>query len=104
VALLLAAVGDASNRAARMVCVLALAMPSAAAGKAPQIETFAGTVEGSLAVEPRGSGGFGYDPVFVLPSGLTTAELPESDKDRISHRGRAVAAAMPRLRELLAGR
>lgn len=104
VALLLDAVGDSTDRAARMVCVLALATPSPAAGQQPQIETFAGTMEGILASEPRGSGGFGYDPVFLLPSGLTTAELPESDKDRISHRGRAVAAAMPRLRELLAGR
>jgi XTP/dITP diphosphohydrolase len=104
VTLLLAAVGDSAQRAARMVCALALATPPAAAGQPPRIETFAGTMEGSLATEPRGSGGFGYDPVFLLPTGLTTAELPEPDKDRISHRGRAVAAAMPRLRELLAGR
>jgi XTP/dITP diphosphohydrolase len=104
VALLLAAVGDSADRAARMVCVLALATPPPAAGQPPQVETFAGTMEGSLASAPRGSGGFGYDPVFLLPNGLTTAELPESEKDRISHRGRAVAAAMPRLHELLAGR
>ena len=62
---------------------------------------FSGVMEGSLANERRGSGGFGYDPVFLLPSGQTTAELPDADKDRISHRGRAVQAAMPRLRELL---
>jgi XTP/dITP diphosphohydrolase len=104
VALLLAAVGDSAQRAARMVCVLALAAPPPAAGQAPRIETFAGTMEGSLATASRGSGGFGYDPVFLLPTGRTTAELPEPEKDRISHRGRAVAAAMPRLRELLAGR
>jgi XTP/dITP diphosphohydrolase len=104
VALLLDAVGDSLERAARMVCVLALATPPSAAGQPPLIETFAGTMEGSLAGEPRGSGGFGYDPVFLLPSGLTTAELPDQEKDGISHRGRAVAAAMPRLRELLAGR
>jgi XTP/dITP diphosphohydrolase len=104
VALLLAAVGEDTDRAARMVCVLAIATPSPSRDQPPRIETFAGTMEGSLATEPRGSGGFGYDPVFLLPSGLTTAELPEPEKDRISHRGRAVAAAMPRLRELLAGR
>jgi XTP/dITP diphosphohydrolase len=104
VALLLAAVGDSTERAARMVCVLAIAAPPPAAGQPPRIETFVGTMEGSLATEPRGSGGFGYDPVFLLPGGMTTAQLPELEKDRISHRGRAVAAAMPRLRELLAGR
>jgi XTP/dITP diphosphohydrolase len=104
VALLLDAVGASSERAARMVCVLALATPPEVTGQPPRIETFSGTMEGSLALEPRGTGGFGYDPVFLLPNGLTTAELPEAEKDRISHRGRAVAAAMPRLRELLAGR
>ena len=59
-------------------------------------------MEGSIAQELRGDGGFGYDPIFQLPSGETTAELPEAEKDRISHRGRAVAAATPRLLELLA--
>ena len=63
---------------------------------------FTGVVEGSIARERRGSGGFGYDPIFLLPSGVTTAELPEGEKDLISHRGRAVAAATPRLLELLA--
>ncbi|HKO34780.1 MAG TPA: non-canonical purine NTP pyrophosphatase [Candidatus Limnocylindria bacterium] len=101
VALLLEAVGDSPDRAARFVCVLVLGVPDAAGG-APRLETFSGTVEGRLATERRGSGGFGYDPVFLLPSGRTTAELPDAEKDRISHRGRAVQAAMPRLRELLA--
>ena len=55
-------------------------------------------MEGSIADQRRGVGGFGYDPIFLLPSGLTTAELPEGEKDAISHRGRAVAAALPRLR------
>ena len=54
--------------------------------------------------ERRGDGGFGYDPIFLLPTGITTAELPEGEKDLISHRGRAVAAALPRLRELVAER
>jgi XTP/dITP diphosphohydrolase len=101
VALLLDAVGDAPDRAARMVCVLVLGIPDDAGGK-PRLETFSGTMEGSLATESRGTGGFGYDPVFLLPHGRTTAELPDAEKDRISHRGRAVQAAMPRLRELLA--
>jgi len=101
VGLLLEAVGDSAHRAARMVCFLVLAIP-ALDGGAPQLETFSGVMDGRLAAERRGGGGFGYDPVFLLPNGLTTAELPDAEKDRISHRGRAVQAAMPRLRELLA--
>jgi len=101
VGLLLEAVGESANRAARMVCFLVLAIP-ALDGSAPQLESFSGVMDGRLAAERRGAGGFGYDPVFLLPNGLTTAELPDAEKDRISHRGRAVQAAMPRLRELLA--
>ncbi len=93
-------VAGARDRGARMVCALAVGVPSAD-GSAPRIEVFEGVIDGSIARERRGSGGFGYDPVFELPSGQTTAELPEGEKDRISHRGRAVAAATPRLMELL---
>jgi XTP/dITP diphosphohydrolase len=88
------------DRAARMVCWLALATPQP--NGEPRVELFDGIVEGSVAPERRGAGGFGYDPVFLLPSGVTTAELPEGEKDRISHRGKAVAAALPRIRDLLA--
>jgi XTP/dITP diphosphohydrolase len=102
VALLLKAVGDSPRRAARMVCVLALATPSPRPGASPRIEAFHGEMHGELARERRGEGGFGYDPVFLLPNGCTTAELPDGEKDAISHRGRAVAAAMPRLRALMA--
>ena len=98
---LLEAVGDAVDRRARMVCALAVAVP---ATPEPLVELFTGVVEGSVAHERRGSGGFGYDPIFLLPSGVTTAELPAGEKDRVSHRGRAVAAATPRLLELLAER
>jgi XTP/dITP diphosphohydrolase len=101
VGLLLDAVGDTSRRAARMVCVLALATPAAGPGGSPRIEIFHGEMSGELARQARGDGGFGYDPVFLGPNGRTNAELPEGEKDAISHRGRAVAAAMPRLRELL---
>jgi XTP/dITP diphosphohydrolase len=95
-------VGDDPDRRARMICVLALAIPAGDAQ--PSIELFRGIMDGSLADAPRGSAGFGYDPVFLLPSGMTTAELPEGDKDRVSHRGRAAAAARPRLEELLTAR
>lgn len=94
------AVAGAPDRAARMVCALAIGIPESD-GTAPRIELFGGVIEGTIAHQRRGGGGFGYDPVFELPSGLTTAELPEAEKDRISHRGRAVAAATPRLLELL---
>ena len=90
-----AAADTGTRHTARFVCAVALAQ-----GERILFET-RGTVEGEIAAEARGSGGFGYDPVFLLPSGSTTAELPDAEKDRISHRGRAVQAAMPRLRELM---
>ena len=103
-ALILELLGDAGDRRARMVCWLALAIPGAApdgTARSPRIELFSGVVEGEIATEQRGDGGFGYDPIFLLPSGVTTAELPEAEKDLVSHRGQAVVAALPRLRSLL---
>jgi XTP/dITP diphosphohydrolase len=94
----LEALGSAADRRARMVCAVAIARPGE---PDPSVEIFTGIVEGRVASEMRGEGGFGYDPIFELPSGLTTAQLPEAEKDGLSHRGRAIAAALPRLRELL---
>jgi XTP/dITP diphosphohydrolase len=105
--LILELLGDATDRRARMVCWLALAIPGAApdgTARVPRIELFSGVMEGTIAHERRGDGGFGYDPIFVLPSGVTTAELSEGEKDRISHRGQAVAAALPRLHDLVEDR
>jgi len=102
VGLLLEHLAGVTDRRARMVCWLALAEHRH--GAEPRVELFSGAMEGAVATERRGSGGFGYDPVFLLPTGMTTAELPEAEKDRVSHRGRAVAAALPRIRELLASR
>ncbi len=102
---LLEAVAGWEDRRARMLCWLALAVPGSGPDgtpRDPRVELFSGVVEGTLATERRGAGGFGYDPIFLLPSGVTMAELPEAEKDAISHRGRAVAHALPRLRELLA--
>jgi XTP/dITP diphosphohydrolase len=96
----LEAVGDVTDRRARMVCALAVAVPGA---DGAVVEVFTGTVEGEVAHERLGEGGFGYDPIFLLPHGVTTAQLPDAEKDRLSHRGRAVEAATPRLRELLEG-
>ena len=102
--LILELLGDATDRRARMVCWLALAIPGIApdgTARSPRVELFSGVIEGTIAEERRGEGGFGYDPIFLLPNGRTTAELPAGEKDLISHRGRAVAAALPRLRELV---
>jgi XTP/dITP diphosphohydrolase len=77
----------------RYVCALAYVDPAEGAER-----VFIGECTGRLAEAPRGGGGFGYDPAFVpddLRDGRTMAELDESEKDTISHRGRAV-------RELLA--
>lgn len=97
--LLLEELAGVDDRRARMVCWLAVAVP---ADDGPRVELFSGTMEGAITGGRRGTGGFGFDPVFEFPDGATGAELPPEEKDRRSHRGRAVAAALPRLRELLA--
>jgi XTP/dITP diphosphohydrolase len=51
-----------------------------------------GTWEGRIGEAPQGTGGFGYDPLFVLPDGRTAAELPADEKNRVGHRGQALAA------------
>jgi XTP/dITP diphosphohydrolase len=54
-----------------------------------------------VAFEPTGDGGFGYDPIFFVPQlGRTMAQLSPAEKDRISHRGRAIKRALPLLRRL----
>ncbi|MBI4494538.1 MAG: RdgB/HAM1 family non-canonical purine NTP pyrophosphatase [Chloroflexi bacterium] len=64
-----------------------------------------GTVAGTIAWEPRGSGGFGYDPIFYLPElGRTMAELNEREKNALSHRGQALRRLLPVLQRLLAAR
>jgi XTP/dITP diphosphohydrolase len=76
----------AERRWARFRSVVALACPDGSR------RSFEGTLEGSIAAEARGSGGFGYDPVFLLPGGATLAELRLAEKNRLSHRGAAFAA------------
>jgi len=102
--LLLTRLVGVTDRRARMVCWIAVARPDPTGGGLPQVELFDGMVEGRIARQRRGEGGFGYDPIFELPDGHTAAELPEATKDAQSHRGRAVAAALPHLRELLSAR
>lgn len=94
---LLAEVEEAGgdDRRARFVCVIALADPSNG-----RVQTFEGACEGRLAHEPRGTAGFGYDPVFI-PDGRrqTFGELPDEVKEELSHRARALRQALVHLRE-----
>ena len=87
----------AGERGARDVAAAVLALPD---GREVIAE---GTCEGRIADAARGEGGFGYDPVFLLPDGRTMAELSAAEKDAISHRGRALRALAPRLVALLKG-
>jgi len=82
------------SRAAHFVCVLVLVGPGG------EEHVFEGRCEGKLRREPAGMGGFGYDPLFV-PVGhtLTFAELPDAEKNRLSHRALAWAALTAWLRE-----
>jgi len=83
------------NRAARFRCVIALAWPDG------RLETFEGQCEGVIALGPKGTNGFGFDPVFYLPElNCTMAELPMDVKNRISHRARAAALVRERLERL----
>jgi XTP/dITP diphosphohydrolase len=93
--LLLSMLEDGEPRSARFVCVLAFA---AIETPLPKLITLSGSVEGSLAFEPRGKGGFGYDPIFI-PDGYdkTFGELDAETKNRLSHRGNAARALAQKL-------
>lgn len=81
-----------AQRSTRYVCAMAAILPDG------REYTALGTVEGVIAQEPAGHGGFGYDPIFLVPEyGKTMAELTPEEKNAISHRGRALQA----LRNLL---
>jgi XTP/dITP diphosphohydrolase len=83
-----------AHRSARFCCVLALLRHP----EDPQPLLAEGLWEGRILHAPRGTGGFGYDPVFLDPaSGLSAAELAPADKHRVSHRGQALAALRARL-------
>jgi XTP/dITP diphosphohydrolase len=94
----------AEARGARYVCVLALALPDASAPGGLRLQTRRGTTRGRIAIEPRGSGGFGYDPLFEpareRTGGRTFGLYSRTEKDAISHRGRAARRMAPLLRDL----
>jgi XTP/dITP diphosphohydrolase len=73
------------DRQARFVCVMSLCAPEGEIGR------WKGTVEGVITLEPRGEGGFGYDPVFLYPPAEKTfSEIEPEAKNEVSHRGRAL--------------
>lgn len=96
---LLAALEDVPDgqRVARFRCTVALALPDGT------LLTADGVCEGEIGFAPKGQHGFGYDPVFVVAghAGQTMAELPEDEKNRISHRARAMMAMRPLLARVL---
>ncbi len=86
----------AEERIARFRSVIAIAF-------SPQdIVTTAGSCEGRIADAPKGTNGFGYDPIFELPDGRTMAELKPDEKNAISHRGHAMRDAVEVIKERLA--
>ena len=93
---LLAELARHAGRDAHYVCVVALVRRA----HDPEPLIAEGRWHGSIAREPRGASGFGYDPLFLVPGrGLTAAELSAEEKNRISHRGQALARLVARLRE-----
>ncbi len=94
------------RRGARYVCVLALALPRPGAGDRDAIpfRVVRGTNRGRIATEPRGTGGFGYDPIFEPegepPGERTFGQWSPQEKHAVSHRGRAARRMAPILREL----
>jgi XTP/dITP diphosphohydrolase len=105
---LLAALGGLppERRGARYVCVLALVDPGAGARRdqSPIVAQSRGTCRGRIAAAPRGSGGFGYDPIFEPavepPGGRTLGQWSAAEKNRISHRSRAARRMARRLAAL----
>lgn len=91
----LAGVPD-EKRTARFVCAIAAVLPDG------RELTSRGVIEGRIGYEEKGTGGFGYDPIFQVPElGKSTAELTEDEKNAVSHRGRALRAMKEELIKVL---
>ncbi len=82
------------RRGARFRTVMALCSPDG------DVRTVEGRLDGAVAAAPRGTNGFGYDPVFALKDGRTLAELGADEKNALSHRGHALRAMLPLLRAI----
>ena len=83
------------KRTARFVCAIACILPGGS------LITEQAAIEGRIGYQERGENGFGYDPIFMVPSyGRSTAELSPEEKNRISHRGKALRAIRKRLEEI----
>jgi XTP/dITP diphosphohydrolase len=97
---LLREIAGAADRSAHFFCAAALCGP----GGEP-LHTSEGRVDGDIAAAARGTNGFGYDPIFLPREtpGRTLAELSSAEKNRLSHRGRAVAKLRPALERLVQG-
>ncbi|MCL4542101.1 MAG: RdgB/HAM1 family non-canonical purine NTP pyrophosphatase [Chloroflexi bacterium] len=94
--LLLKRLGTAEDRSARFVCAMALVLP------AGHYALTSGEIHGLITSEPRGGHGFGYDPIFLIPSlGATFGELSPTEKNAWSHRARAAQHMAPLLKGLL---
>ena len=86
------------KRGARFVCAMALAYPEKD-GIQPETKVFRGVFEGRIAFEAKGENGFGYDPIFYVPSrNMTSAELSPEEKNAMSHRGNALRQVVAELR------
>lgn len=93
---LLAELEGEPNRTAQFVCAIAVARPNGAIALQEE-----GICRGEILTAPRGTGGFGYDPIFYVPElQQTFAEMPAATKHTISHRGRAFAAILPQMAEV----
>ena len=84
------------ERTARFVCAIAAAFPDG------RTVTVKGTMEGIIGYEQKGENGFGYDPIFYVPEiGKYSAELPLKEKNKISHRGKALLLIKQKLKEMI---
>jgi XTP/dITP diphosphohydrolase len=93
---LLRELGEAKNRQAQFICAVVIARPDGSIALEAE-----GICQGEILYQPRGSNGFGYDPIFYVPEQQQTfAEMPAVVKRQISHRGQAFAGLLPKLKEI----